>query len=234
MRWTEALAEFYGKFTKDLEIAKRSMRDVKRQEIITDEKCESCNSPMAIKFGRYGQFLACTNYPDCRRRATYQRFPTRRAKKLTPKPPKEIATMRQADGDEARALRPVPRLHRLSRMQDHEEDSKGRASSRPDVVLEESCPNCGKHLVIKQGGSATLRPVELSRMQVHQAGDNRRHLPRGRRRDRSQARKGKKGLLRRLDYPNCKFALWDKPVAQPCPECGARFMVEKIKKGREP
>src|SRR5437868_13025073 len=41
MRWTDTLAEFYGKFTVDLEAAKQHMRDVKRQEIITDEKCEN-------------------------------------------------------------------------------------------------------------------------------------------------------------------------------------------------
>src|SRR5262245_39048759 len=61
LRWTEALAEFYDKFTKDLDAAKTQMRDVKRQEIPTDEICENCGSRMVIKFGRYGQFLACSN-----------------------------------------------------------------------------------------------------------------------------------------------------------------------------
>src|SRR5262245_63179069 len=64
--WMYALAEFYGKLTKDLETAKQHMRDVKRQEIITDIKCENCGSFMAKKFGRYGEFLACTNYPECK------------------------------------------------------------------------------------------------------------------------------------------------------------------------
>src|SRR5260370_38387948 len=66
MLWTDTLAEFYEKFTKDLETAKLHMRDVKRQEIITDEKCENCGSPMAKKFGRFGEFLAFTNYPECK------------------------------------------------------------------------------------------------------------------------------------------------------------------------
>src|SRR4030095_13893801 len=46
MGWTEALAEFYEKFTKDLDVAKLHMRDVKRQEILTDEKRENCGYPM--------------------------------------------------------------------------------------------------------------------------------------------------------------------------------------------
>src|SRR6266436_2822774 len=66
MGWTETLAEFYEKFTKDLEVAKLHMRDVKRQEILTDEKCENCGSPMAKKFGRFGEFLACIGYPECK------------------------------------------------------------------------------------------------------------------------------------------------------------------------
>src|SRR5215467_111799 len=66
MAWTAALKEFYEKFTVDLKIAQQHMRDVKRQEIITDEVCDKCGSKMAIKFGKFGQFLACTNYPECK------------------------------------------------------------------------------------------------------------------------------------------------------------------------
>jgi DNA topoisomerase-1 len=66
MKWTTALRGFYDKFTVDLKAAQEQMRDVKRQEIVTDEVCEKCGSKMAIKFGRFGQFLACTNYPECK------------------------------------------------------------------------------------------------------------------------------------------------------------------------
>src|SRR5436190_2500485 len=66
LKWTQALHGFYDKFTVDLKKAQEHMRDVKRQEIITDEVCDKCGSKMAIKFGRFGQFLACTNYPECK------------------------------------------------------------------------------------------------------------------------------------------------------------------------
>src|SRR5262249_40060558 len=66
LAWTAALKEFYDKFTVDLKTAQQLMRDVKRQEILTDEVCDKCGSKMAIKFGRFGQFLACTNYPECK------------------------------------------------------------------------------------------------------------------------------------------------------------------------
>ncbi len=58
--WVRALEDFYKKFTTDLKRAERKMDDV-RKGIPTEEKCELCGSPMLIKIGRYGRFLACTN-----------------------------------------------------------------------------------------------------------------------------------------------------------------------------
>ena len=64
--WREALREFYGKFSVDLERARIEMPDVKRQEIPTDISCDKCGKPMVRKWGRYGEFLACSGYPDCK------------------------------------------------------------------------------------------------------------------------------------------------------------------------
>src|SRR5262252_583201 len=66
LKWTEALRDFYKKFSHDLEVFKKYTKEKKVQSIPTDEICENCGSPMVIKFGRYGQFLACTRYPECR------------------------------------------------------------------------------------------------------------------------------------------------------------------------
>src|SRR5687767_10715015 len=66
MKWTDALHEFYGKFAVDLKTAEAAMKAAKQQAIPTDEVCENCGSGMVIKFGRFGQFLACSNYPECR------------------------------------------------------------------------------------------------------------------------------------------------------------------------
>ena len=64
--WRELLGSFYKPFSGALERAKTEMRDVKREEIPTDFVCEKCESPMVIKWGRNGSFLACQGYPDCR------------------------------------------------------------------------------------------------------------------------------------------------------------------------
>lgn len=64
--WQEILKKFYEPFSKDLKLATQKMRDVKREETPTDVKCEKCGSPMVIKWGRHGHFLACSGYPECR------------------------------------------------------------------------------------------------------------------------------------------------------------------------
>ena len=64
--WVKLLGDFYTPFKVDLEKAVVHMRDLKREEIPTDFKCEKCNSPMVIKWGRNGEFLACSGYPECK------------------------------------------------------------------------------------------------------------------------------------------------------------------------
>jgi DNA topoisomerase-1 len=60
------LNQFWKKFEKDLKKASKEMKDVKRMEEQTDEVCDKCGKPMVIKWGRYGKFLACSGYPDCK------------------------------------------------------------------------------------------------------------------------------------------------------------------------
>jgi DNA topoisomerase-1 len=64
--WVETLKEFYLPFEKDLEMAKVSMRDIKREKIPTDAVCERCGSEMVKRWGKRGYFLACSSYPKCR------------------------------------------------------------------------------------------------------------------------------------------------------------------------
>ena len=63
--WVPMLREFYGPFEKALETAQENMPRVKIEEE-TDEICDSCGKPMVIKAGRFGKFIACTGFPDCR------------------------------------------------------------------------------------------------------------------------------------------------------------------------
>ncbi len=63
--WVPMLGEFYDPFQKALEEAQESMPRRKVEEE-TDEVCENCERPMVIKTGRFGRFLACTGFPECK------------------------------------------------------------------------------------------------------------------------------------------------------------------------
>jgi DNA topoisomerase-1 len=232
MRWTDTLAEFYGKFTKDLESAKQHMRDVKRQEIITDEKCENCGSPMAKKFGRYGTFLACTNYPECKTTRDIPKPHDEAGKEAHAEAAEEICdncgrpmAMKRGRFGQFLACTGYPDCKTTRKIQ------KGGKIAAPDVALEELCPNCGKHMVVKQGRfgpfTACSNYPECKYIKQETTGVT---CPE----DGGDivVKKGKGGRVFYgcSNYPKCKFALWDKPVLQPCPECGARFLVEKVSK----
>jgi DNA topoisomerase-1 len=66
IEWVDTLKSFYKPFEKDLVQAEEKMRDIKGQVEETDEVCEKCNQPMIIKWGRFGKFMACSNYPECK------------------------------------------------------------------------------------------------------------------------------------------------------------------------
>ncbi|PKB78821.1 MAG: DNA topoisomerase I [SAR202 cluster bacterium Io17-Chloro-G9] len=63
--WVPMLGEFYDPFQKALEAAQESMPKVNLDEE-TEEVCDACGKPMVIKTGRFGRFLACTGFPECR------------------------------------------------------------------------------------------------------------------------------------------------------------------------
>ena len=63
--WRAALAEFDEKFERDLAAANREMPNVKREGVPTGEDCPECGGPLVMRFGRYGPFVGCSNYPDC-------------------------------------------------------------------------------------------------------------------------------------------------------------------------
>jgi DNA topoisomerase-1 len=232
MRWTEALAEFYGKFTKDLEAAKRHMRDVKRQEILTDEKCENCGSLMAKKFGRYGEFLACTNYPECKTTRDLPKPHDEAGEEVHAEAAEEICencgkpmAMKRGRFGQFLACTGYPECKTTRKIQ------KGGKFAAPDVALEELCPQCGKHLVIKQGRfgpfTACSNYPECKYIKQETTGVSCPECG-----GEIVVKKGKRGksFYGCSNYPTCKFALWDKPVARDCPECGARFLLEKTKK----
>jgi DNA topoisomerase-1 len=148
-----------------------------------EEECENCGKPMAVKRGRFGQFLACTGYPECK---------TTR---------KIIAT------------------------------KQGMTAAKPDQILDEKCPKCSSNLVIKQGrfGEFTACTNYPNCKYVKQKSTGVLCPKDGGDIVERKSRRGKV-FYGCANYPDCDFTLWNKPIAEPCPECKAPFLVEKITK----
>ena len=64
--WKDVLRDFYGPFHEDLERAEAAIGRVERQDEVSDVPCEQCGRMMVIKHGRFGRFLACPGYPECK------------------------------------------------------------------------------------------------------------------------------------------------------------------------
>jgi len=71
--WVVAMRRFYEPFARDLEHAAEHMRDVKRTGQPTDIPCPKCTAQMVVKWGRSGEFLACSSYPECKSTANFER-----------------------------------------------------------------------------------------------------------------------------------------------------------------
>ncbi|MDO5715702.1 MAG: type I DNA topoisomerase [Tissierellia bacterium] len=66
MEWKVLIRRFYKNLKKDLDIAEKDIEKIEVKDPVTDIVCEKCGRNMVIKMGRYGKFLACPGYPDCR------------------------------------------------------------------------------------------------------------------------------------------------------------------------
>lgn len=67
--WVDLLSGFYEGFSESLTLAERASEE----QTLTDVECEECGSLMGVRLGRYGQFLACSNYPDCKNTKDFRR-----------------------------------------------------------------------------------------------------------------------------------------------------------------
>jgi DNA topoisomerase-1 len=186
--WVRLLQTFYGPFKEDLDKAKVEMRDIKREEQPTDEICEKCGKPMVIKWGRNGYFLACSGYPDCRNTKEYTR---------------------NADG--SLTVRPT---------------------TRPSDQI---CPACNSPMVIRRGRFgefvACSRYPDCKTTSPISLGVNCPKEGCGGYLTEKRSRRGKVFYgCANYSKTQCDFVSWDRPMPQPCPTCGAPFVVQKISK----
>jgi DNA topoisomerase-1 len=237
LTWVEALDEFYKKFQKDLKKASKNMENLKKQEIPTDQVCEKCGSPMVQKWGQFGSFLACSAYPECKN--------TKEIAKEEGGDPKENAgadaepepcencgkpmALKRGRFGQFLACTGYPECKTTRKIA-----AGGGAPKKPDVILDEVCPQCKEaKLVVKDGryGLFTscsnypkckyIKPKTIG-VPCPKSGCGGELIER-----RSKRGKVFYGCSK---YPECDFVLWNKPVPEQCPSCGAPYLIEKTTK----
>ncbi|RPI11076.1 MAG: type I DNA topoisomerase [Zetaproteobacteria bacterium] len=234
--WLEAMHEFYGAFTRWLEHAKKKMKNVKAMEEPTDQVCEKCGRSMVIKWGRFGKFLACSGYPDCKN-----------TKELSGNGNGGPEVGVNGDGEGAPgegqpcescgkpmvlkrgrfgpflACSGYPECRTVVKV------AKMAAAAPEPTDL--TCEACGAPMVIRTGRFGrfyscstypkckTVKPIPIG-VDCPQCGAA------------LAARRTKRGrtFYGCTAYPACDFTTWNRPVPEACPTCGAPFLVEKRSK----
>jgi DNA topoisomerase-1 len=186
--WVVAVRDFYDPFTKDLERAERLAGPKDSADTPTNIACEKCGRMMVIKWGRNGTFLACPGYkdtPPCKNTQNFERLP----------------------------------------------DGTIKLVAKQEVATDEACEACGSPMVVKRGRFGkflacsayptckTTKPIPLGVKCPLDGGDL----------VEKRSRKGRT-FYACTHYPTCAFALWDRPINKPCPNCHAPFLVEKVSK----
>lgn len=240
LKWTDALHEFYGKFSRDLEAFTEYTKRIKDEEIPTDEVClkcetkgmvrkrgrfgkylkclkceatrdaepkavsnggaqgtdaagggekaaepevcELCDKPMQLKRGRFGPFLGCTGYPECRN--------IRKIAKSGVAAPAPVLLDEKCPVDDAQLVR---RFGRFGEFVSCSNYPKCKYIKQESTGVHCARPGCKGDLVVKKSKRGKV---------FYGCGT----------------------------YPDCDRVYWDKPVAQGCPKCNAPFLLEKTTK----
>jgi DNA topoisomerase-1 len=182
LSWQGVVRAFYDPFEATLKKASNEMEKV--QVLIDNEMCPDCGKPMALKTSRWGsQFLGCTGYPECK-----STKPLTKDQKPVPedKPSDEICTVCQG-----------PMVIRYGRYGEYLACINADCKAKRPIVIRTgvSCPQCGQGEIVQ--------------------------------------RKSHRGKIffGCNAYPNCNFAVWQKPTGEKCPDCSSLLVEKVLKKG---
>ncbi len=229
-KYADVLKAFYKDFKKDLKRAEKEMPNFKEGQP-TGVTCDKCNQgEMVEKAGKFGIFLACSRYPDCdntREIETPNQPSTDELDEACENCGKPMIVKRGRFGMFL-ACTGYPECKTTRKII---QSKTGVSAAKPDQILDEACPTCGKNLVIKQGrygeftactGYPDCRYVKqkLTGIKCPKDGGD------------VAERKSKRGkeFYGCVNYPKCDFTLWNKPIEEPCPKCKWPFLTEKITK----
>ncbi len=161
LKWKTAIEDFWKHFKKQLDEAKGSMRNVKKErEETTDIECEVCGKPMMIKWGRNGQFLACSGFPSCKNTRNFRRLESGEIQVLEDESPEPCPldggklVIRQGKKGTFLGCSNYPDCKFTSNFT-IDDDGKPYPVDKGEQTTEEElpseCPECGADLVEKRG-----------------------------------------------------------------------------------
>ncbi|HEX3578313.1 MAG TPA: DNA topoisomerase, partial [Thermoanaerobaculia bacterium] len=232
VEWHEAMRDFSLKFNKDLARAGKEMIEVKRTGVETDEICEKCGSPMAIKFGRFGEFLACSNYPECKNTKETARGD------VAEQPEGETIICDKCGKPMQLKRSRFGQFYACTGYPDCK-NTKDPRLLKADIPTEPQppCENCGKEMVLKSGRygpffSCSGYP-DCKTIRKIGGGKGSPPKPTGVKCPNCNEgelveRRSRRGIFFSCSrYPKCDFALNNRPVPRPCPKCAAPYLLEK-------
>jgi len=234
--WLEAMHEFYGAFARWLEHAKKKMKNVKAMEEPTDQVCEKCGRTMVIKWGRFGKFLACSGYPECKSTKELPGNGNGGPDASGNGNGESVAGEGQACENCGKPMvlkrgRFGPFLACSGYPECRTVVKIAKAPTPPPEPTDQVCETCGAPMVIRTGRFGrfyscstypkckNVKPIPIG-VNCPQCG-----AP-------LTARRTKRGrtFYGCTAYPACDFTTWNRPVPEACPECSAPFLVEKRSK----
>ena len=233
-KWTDAMAEFYKRFAKDLKYAEKHMENIKRMEKPTDEKCERCGSPLVIKWGKHGSFYACSSYDkENPESCTFTKENPINLPDLDSADMQETAQEEYCENCGRVMVLKRGRFGQFMACTGYPDCKTTRRLDQgkrvPDIPLDEPCPKCGRNLMIRHGrygeftacsGYPDCKFVKQNFIGVKCPDCKDGDLVE------KKARKGNT-FYGCSNYPKCKFTSANKPIDEKCPSCGNAFLVEK-------
>ena len=231
--WVKALHSFYDSFVKYVKKAESSMKDVKREGVLTDIVCEKCGKKMAIKWGKNGKFLSCTGYPECKNAKEFERGEDGK-----------ILIKESEHQDQKCDKCGSPMVLKRSRFGSflacsaypsckHTVSVDKPAQQNIELVKNEKCEKCGAAMQIKAGPYGRfLSCVEYPKCKFIKPISIGISCPEPDCKGYLTERKTKRGRIfySCSKYPKCTFSTWQKPIPEKCPQCGFSFLVQEKNK----
>ncbi|MBI4522059.1 MAG: type I DNA topoisomerase [Gemmatimonadetes bacterium] len=229
--WRRVLEDFYGPFQRRLrEGEARSDELVKEVLEASHERCSECGRPMIVRWNRYGRFLGCSGYPECRHTRSLEGTPAIDLKgEKCPDCGGQLVAKRGRFGAFV-ACTNYPEC-RYTRGLDENGAEKPRATP-----TDEKCEKCGSPMVARRGRYGEFlacsaypkckntRPLAIPGLKCPKCQEG------GIAEKRTRRGKTFWGCTR---YPQCDWSSWDRPLTTPCPNGDSEFLLMKTSRRGE-